>query len=63
MLVSKDYLGNRGSRFKCDRCKIDLTIETRHAIYIQEYKLMPKKAYDLCDRCYRALKRGIEKGV
>ena len=63
MLVEKDGSGKGRTLFKCDRCNKYLTRENRKGIYVQENKLMPKKQWDLCIRCFAALKRGIEKGV
>lgn len=62
MLVELDYTKNRKTKYKCDRCDADLTPDTRYAIYVQEPKRTYKKKWDLCIRCTRALKRGIEKG-
>lgn len=63
MLIEKDKSGQGRSVFMCDRCNKHVSRDNRYGIYIQQYKYMPKKAYDLCDKCYRAFKRGIEKGV
>lgn len=63
MLIKKDNSCNGKSMFMCDRCKTELTTETRRGIYIQHDRRMPKKRWDLCLKCFAALKRGIEKGV
>lgn len=63
MLISKDNTGKTKAVFSCDRCKVNIEVENRYIIYIQTYKNYPKKAYDLCEKCYNSLKRGISKGV
>lgn len=60
MLIEKDGTGRGRTVFKCDRCNKYLTRDNRYGLYIQQYKFSPKKAYDLCDKCFKALKRGIE---
>jgi len=62
MIVHKDYKDKLNSVYKCDRCKVALTIENKVAIYIGTHKKNIKKKWDLCGRCYRLLVRGIEKG-
>jgi hypothetical protein len=63
MLVEIDYTDKKRTKFVCDRCKTDLTIETRRAILVQEPKLSAKKKWDLCPSCFAKLCRGISKGV
>lgn len=62
MLMEKDGTGKGRTLFKCDRCNKKVSRENRKGIYIQERSFSPKKAYDLCNRCYAALKRGVENG-
>lgn len=50
------------STYSCDRCKVPLTNETRNSLYKGGHYEAPKKKWDLCDRCYRALERAIAKG-
>ena len=61
MLVSKNIWDKKQSVFSCDRCKAQLSNETKIAIYIGLPSRQPKKKYDLCKRCYRAFVRGVEK--
>lgn len=64
MFVEKDYRGRTETKYMCDRCKTDLTTDTRRAICVQEPRTTTrKKKWDLCPRCYKLLCRGIEKGV
>lgn len=63
MLIEKDKTGKSTSTFLCDRCNRILTARDKCSIYIQEPKRSPKKKWDLCERCYNSLVRGIEKGV
>lgn len=63
MLIEKNSFDRKNSKFICDRCKNNITVETRYIVYIQVYKENPRKAWDLCERCYTSLKRGITKGI
>lgn len=61
MLIEKDYSNKKNSKFICDRCKKELSINTRISIYSKIAYQNPKKRWDLCSKCYAALVRGIEK--
>ena len=61
MLVDKNIWDKKQSVYSCDRCRTQLSIETKVAIYIGLPSRQPKKKYDLCFKCYRSLVRGIEK--
>lgn len=68
MLVIKDMSRKGGCVYECDRCKkrLHTNIEMRYRIIA--YKAprgyyRQDKTWDLCERCYRALCRGIKKGV
>lgn len=61
MLVSVNRLDNKQSVYKCDRCRTQLSVETKIAIYIGLPSRQPKKKYDLCKRCYMSFVRGVEK--
>lgn len=63
MLISKDIKDKKQSVFKCDRCKAQLTNETKVAIYTAPPRCAPKKKYDYCFKCYRAMVRGTERGI
>lgn len=63
MFVGIDYKKRTRTKYMCDRCKTQVVAETRKAIYVQENKGTARKKWDLCLKCYAALKRGIEKGV
>ena len=53
---------NRRIVYECDRCKT--RILKPYKIDVQTPKeVRPKRKWDLCDRCYLALVRGINKGV
>lgn len=50
--------------FECDRCHAELTGDTKIAIFARESRLEnPKKKFDLCEKCYRAFIKAMEKGV
>lgn len=61
MLVDKNIWDKKQSVYSCDRCRTQLSIETKIAIYIGLPSRQPKKKWDLCFKCYRSLIRGIEK--
>lgn len=61
MLVSKNRYDKKQSVYSCDRCKAQLSVDTKIAIYIGLPSRQPKKKYDLCKRCYRSFVRGVEK--
>ena len=61
MLIEPDYKNKRNSKFFCDSCKTQLSIETKIAIYVGLPARQPKKKYDLCKKCYKSFVRGVEK--
>lgn len=61
MLVHKNLRYKGDSVYSCDRCKAQLNVYTKIAIYVGLPSRQPKKKYDLCKRCYRAFVRGVEK--
>lgn len=61
MLIEKNLKDKNKSKYCCDRCREELTIENKIGLYIQlPYKKI-KKRWDLCKRCFRLLIIGIEK--
>lgn len=65
MIIYNDRKNKENSKYICDRCKVELTIENKLAIWVETQKnnrVSKKKKWDFCNRCYRLLKRGIEKG-
>lgn len=61
MLVSQNKFDKSESKYECDRCRKELSINTRISIYSKIAYQNPKKRWDLCSKCYAALVRGIEK--
>lgn len=51
------------STYKCDRCGRIVDVKHKIGLYTQEYLSNSKKYCDLCEKCFRALDRGIKKGV
>lgn len=47
------------TKYRCDRCDKEIGCNERVGIFVQTNK-NPKKKWDLCMKCYRALVRGIE---
>ena len=62
MLLKVNLRSNLKSMYECDRCGARITTRERHTFYHQSFKESSKKYCDLCDKCYRALNRGIKKG-
>lgn len=48
MLVSKNMYDKKQSIYCCNRCKAQLSYETKIAIYIGLPSRQPKKKWDLC---------------
>lgn len=68
MLITTDCTGKKGSVFECDRCKKRLHSKVEKRFRITAYDTprgyyKQDNSWDLCERCYKALCRGIEKGV
>lgn len=61
MLINKDRIDKERSVYKCDRCKVQLTNREKIALYIAQPSRCPRKKWDLCEKCYSALVRGIDK--
>ena len=49
--------------YLCDRCKTKITITNKYGISVSKGRGVSKKTWDLCGKCFRALERGIAKGV
>ena len=50
--------------YKCDRCEREINSLNRVGIFISiERGEVPRKKWDLCSSCYKALVKGIERGV
>jgi transposase-like protein len=61
MLISSNKFDKSESKYECDRCKKELSINTRISIYTKVAYDNPRKRWDLCQKCYTALVRGINK--
>ena len=64
MIIQKDTTSKRKSIYKCDRCKTTLERgkDEIYTIFVKGSEdKTAKKKWDLCERDYRALERGIEK--
>lgn len=61
MLIRKDTNAHEPNmtKYRCDRCDKEIGCNERAGIFVQTNK-NPKKKWDLCMKCYRALVRGIE---
>lgn len=62
MLLKVNLQTNTKSMYECDRCGARMTTRERHTLYHQTFTKSNKKYCDLCDKCFRALDRGIKKG-
>ena len=67
MLIEQKYANQfmKGiNKYRCDRCKTNLTVKTRYQLAIAKPNSSTRIKYaDLCPRCMRALDRGIKKGI
>lgn len=67
MLVKQEYTNyfiKGTSKYKCDRCKVNLTVKNRYQLAIAKPNTSTRFKYvDLCPRCMKALDRGIKKGI
>ena len=61
MLISINIHDKNKSTYVCDRCKVYISNLNRKAIFIAEGIEAPRKKWDLCQKCYKALERGINK--
>lgn len=59
MILEKSVKSKLKTRYKCDRCgkEISEISETENKVYVQESNAKIKKLCDLCDKCYRSLKK------
>lgn len=57
MLVSLNRLNKKENVYVCDRCNKQLNNDERLIITVNY-----KKKWDFCNKCYKALERGIRKG-
>lgn len=61
MLINKNCLDKRNSKYECDMCGIGLKSKDRFIFYIAEgYKSATKK-WDLCSKCYKKMSKAIKK--
>ena len=61
MLINKNCLDKRNSKYECDMCGIGLGSKDRVIFYVAEgYKAAIKK-WDLCPKCYKKISRAIKK--
>lgn len=61
MLLKVNLQTNLKSMYECDRCGARMTTKERHLFYHDSFKTGKKKYCDLCERCFRAMDRGIFK--
>ena len=62
MLLKVDIKNKFKSMYECDRCGRIVDVKHKIGIYMQGYLSNSKKYCDLCEKCFRALDRGIKKG-
>lgn len=56
MLLETNFKTNRKSKYKCDSCEKEITIEDRVRI-----DKNTKKKYDLCKDCWRKIRIIVER--
>ena len=60
MIIKKDLKNKNNTIYKCDRCKRKITRENNYKVFIKtNTDKQPVKKWDLCDRCYKSLEKGI----
>lgn len=62
MLIQMSNKDRSKSLYECDRCNKKCSLNEKKGIYIENELGRPVKEWDLCLRCYKALKMGIKKG-
>lgn len=60
MLIINCRNDRNKSKYKCDRCGKECFLHEKRGVYIENDLGRAVKAWDLCLRCYKALKRGME---
>lgn len=61
MLISRDYKDKNKTLYVCDRCGMKVNIKNKKSIYVGNESEHPIKKWDLCNKCYNALEKGINK--
>ena len=59
MLIRMCRKNRNKSLYKCDRCGRECKLQECKGIYVTNEFGRPVKQWDLCLKCYEALKRGI----
>ena len=64
MLAHKDSSSSYNSIYTCDRCNKEITRKDKnlYSIYVRYITGNPTKHWDLCDRCFKSLQKGIKAG-
>ena len=63
MLLKVNLQNQNRSTYQCDRCGRVIDVKHKIGIFTQRYLSNSKKYCDLCFKCFRAMDRGIKKGV
>lgn len=64
MLVKINKQDKTKSKYKCDKCRKQLSTDTRYTIYIKEPNSdKVKKIWDLCESDYEKIKKFIMKKI
>lgn len=62
MIIKKDVNNKDNTIYRCDKCKRETTRKDNYGIFIKEAEnKQPKKKWDLCEKCYKSLEKGVEK--
>ena len=59
MLVTKNARKTKDVIYACDRCGTEVDTLQNKRICVGTYLETPKKKWDLCPRCYKALERNL----
>ena len=60
MLINKNNIDKRNSKYQCDMCGVGLESKERNIIYVAEGYATMNKKWDLCPRCYKKLNKAIK---
>lgn len=63
MLIDRNTINGNLSMYECDRCKAKITRPETWTIKAGHGAENAKTICHLCDKCYKALERGLKKGV
>jgi len=61
MLINRNCLDKKNSKYECDMCGTGLTSKNRNIVYVAEGYEPSMKKWDLCSKCYKKITRAVKK--